>query len=214
VSEPTIISNHPWPPVAAGGPGVAQAWRPRAIGTPRLTLRALTPGDRAAFLEALEASLEHLRPWMPAPRDWGIEGGLPAYFDRSLERTQTNHQAGTGVRLFAFAASGALAGSFNLNNIVRGVGQFADAGWWVSLPAAGRGVATEGVNALLDLAFRPLPDGLGLHRVAAGIIPRNARSIRVAEKCGMRREGLARGLVRIAGVWEDHWVYAKTAEEA
>ncbi len=214
VSDPTITSNLPLPPAATPPASAPDLWHPRAIRTERLTLRPLASDDRAAFLEALEASLDHLRPWMPAPRDWGIEGGLPAFFDRSMERTRTNHAAGTGVRLFAFADAGALVGSFNLNNIVRGVGQFADAGWWVALPAAGQGYATEGVNALIALAFQPLPIGLGLHRVAAGIIPRNTRSLRVAEKCGMRREGLARGLVKIAGEWEDHWVYARTADDA
>lgn len=207
--QSSITSNHPLrAPVPA-----ASVWAPRAVTTPRMTLRPLEPSDRPAFIAALAASLEHLAPWMPAPADWGIDAGLDTYFDRTLDRAARAHADGSAARLFAFDPSGALLGSFNLNNIVRGVGQMADAGWWVAAPAIGRGFATEALHALLTLAFTPLPLGLGLHRVAAGIIPRNARSIRVAEKCGMRREGLALRLVKIAGTWEDHWVYAKTAEE-
>jgi len=209
VLQSTITSNHPLPPPLSA----AMVWTPRAVSTPRMTLRPLEPSDRPTFLAALSASLDHLAPWMPAPADWGIDAGLDAHFEQSLDRAARAHASGSAVRLFAFDSAGTLLGSFNLNNIVRGVGQMADAGWWVAAPALGRGLATEGVSALLSLAFAPHPLGLGLHRVAAGIIPRNARSIRVAEKCGMRREGLALRLVKIAGTWEDHWVYAKTAEE-
>jgi len=89
----------------------------------------------------------------------------------------------------------------------------ANAGWSVNAAFAGQGVMTEVVTALLDVAFAPRPHGLGLHRVAAGIMPENARSLRVAEKCGFRREGYAVELVNIAGAWRDHVCFAKLARE-
>ena len=45
------------------------------------------------------------------------------------------------------------------------------------------------------------------------IIPTNTPSIRVAEKTGFRREGLARRYLKIAGEWQDHGMYAKLADE-
>jgi [ribosomal protein S5]-alanine N-acetyltransferase len=45
------------------------------------------------------------------------------------------------------------------------------------------------------------------------IIPRNHRSHRVAEKLGLRNEGIAARYLEINGVWEDHVRYAITAEE-
>jgi ribosomal-protein-alanine N-acetyltransferase len=45
------------------------------------------------------------------------------------------------------------------------------------------------------------------------VLPRNARSLRVAEKCGFRREGLALRYLHIAGVWEDHVMFAKVSDE-
>jgi len=53
----------------------------------------------------------------------------------------------------------------------------------------------------------------GLHRVQAGVMPRNVRSIRVIEKLGMRFEGLAERYLLINGVWEDHQLYAVTVDE-
>jgi [ribosomal protein S5]-alanine N-acetyltransferase len=45
------------------------------------------------------------------------------------------------------------------------------------------------------------------------VMPRNRPSIRVLEKNGFRREGLAQRYLQIAGRWEDHAIYAITAEE-
>jgi ribosomal-protein-alanine N-acetyltransferase len=112
-----------------------------------------------------------------------------------------------------FAPDDRLVGLFALNEIVRGVAQSAHAAWQVSAGFAGRGFGTEGVRAILDLAFTPTPDGLGLHRVQAYIMPANAASLRIAEKVGFRQEGLARSCLRIAGRWEDHVMHALLAEE-
>jgi ribosomal-protein-alanine N-acetyltransferase len=45
---------------------------------------------------------------------------------------------------------------------------------------------------------------LGLHRLEAACLPENAASMRLLEKAGFTREGLARGYLCIAGVWRDH----------
>ena len=58
--------------------------------------------------------------------------------------------------------------------------------------------------------------GLGaaaLHRVQAAVMPRNTASQRVLEKAGYRREGLAQRYLCIAGTWEDHLIFAVTAED-
>lgn len=44
-------------------------------------------------------------------------------------------------------------------------------------------------------------------------MPANARSLALAERCGMRREGYARAMLQIAGRWEDHIMFAKLADE-
>jgi ribosomal-protein-alanine N-acetyltransferase len=56
-------------------------------------------------------------------------------------------------------------------------------------------------------------ESLGLHRVEAAIVPRNAASRRVVEKLGLREEGIARRFLQIQGVYEDHIRYAMTLEE-
>ncbi len=83
----------------------------------------------------------------------------------------------------------------------------------VGADSMGRGLGTEGVEALLRVAFTADPDGLALHRVQANIMPTNQRSIRIAAKVGLRCEGLAVRYLEIAGTWEDHIMFAMTREE-
>jgi ribosomal-protein-alanine N-acetyltransferase len=82
-------------------------------------------------------------------------------------------------------------------------------GYFVSECHNGRGYATDGVRLAVDAALGEL----ALHRVQAAVIPRNLASIRVLEKAGFRKEGLALRYLQVAGVWEDHLLYAVTAEE-
>jgi [ribosomal protein S5]-alanine N-acetyltransferase len=93
--------------------------------------------------------------------------------------------------------------------VVRGPWQNATLGYWIDKHAGGRGHATRAVRLAVRFAF----EHAGLHRVQPAIIPRNVRSVRVAEKVGFRLEGRALRYLKINGVWEDHDVYALTVED-
>lgn len=173
--------------------------------TPRLTVRPLVPADREAWVAGIAASAEMHSPWVTARGpDWTA----------AVEWEVLLGKLGDGsARFVGVAPDGRIAAWVNLSQVIRGPTQGAIAGWSVNAEFAGGGYATEAVTALLDLAFLPEPGGLGLHRVAAGIMPENVRSLRVAEKCGFRREGFAPKLVKIAGKWRDHVLVAKLEEE-
>lgn len=189
------------------------------VRTPRLTLRALREDDRERFVAVHARSWPtHLGPWSPRLESDDFE----AFFEQCLARSDDGFTAGSACRLVGFDDGGAMVGGFNLNNVARGVFQNADAGWWVSVDHAGRGFATEGVRALLGVAFAPLARdgfidgvtaGAGLHRVQCGIIPTNAPSLAVAAKAGFRREGLALRYLKIDGRWQDHVIFARTLED-
>ncbi|TIM75611.1 MAG: GNAT family N-acetyltransferase, partial [Mesorhizobium sp.] len=74
---------------------------------------------------------------------------------------------------------------------------------------SGRGLMTDAVKVVTRFAF----DTLRLHRIEAACIPDNARSIRVLEKAGFRREGLLRSYLRINGIWQDHYLYARIEDD-
>lgn len=180
------------------------------IRTPRLHLRPLCADDRAEFVRVHEVSRAHFEPWFPALPPGETFDDL---FSRQLEQARSGARDGTQYRLVGILDDGRIAGFFNLFQIVYAAFQNATASWSVNAEVSRQGFGTEGVLAVLDCAFAPPPIGLGLHRVQANIIPTNTPSIRVAEKAGFRREGLAKHYLKIAGVWQDHALYAKLSDE-
>jgi len=64
----------------------------------------------------------------------------------------------------------------------------AEIGWWLNPRWWGRGIATAAVRRFIDYCF----DELDLHRVEAGVFLTNPASARVADKCGLMVEGIAR----------------------
>jgi ribosomal-protein-alanine N-acetyltransferase len=128
-----------------------------------------------------------------------------------LELDQRAWAAGSA---FAFAVLAMderdrIVGRVALANVVRGPWQNATLGYWIDKDVAGRGHAARAVRLVLEYAF----EHVGLHRVQPAIIPRNVASRRVAEKVGFRLEGRALRYLKINGVWEDHDIFALTAED-
>ena len=102
-----------------------------------------------------------------------------------------------------------LIGRVAVSNVVMGSWRNATIGYWIDEGSGSRGHATEAVLLALRFVF----EELRLHRVQAAVMPHNARSLRVIEKCGLRDEGLALRYLQINGKWEDHRIFAMTAEE-
>lgn len=69
---------------------------------------------------------------------------------------------------------------------------------------AGRGYVTEAVQLLVDYLF----DAKKEHRIQLVIVPENAASRRIAEKCGFTLEGTARGAFFNGGRNNDVLVYS------
>jgi ribosomal-protein-alanine N-acetyltransferase len=69
---------------------------------------------------------------------------------------------------------------------------------------AGRGLVTEAVQLVVDYLFGAKKQ----HRIQLVIVPGNAASRRIAEKCGFQLEGTARGAFFNAGRNHDVLVYS------
>jgi ribosomal-protein-alanine N-acetyltransferase len=117
-------------------------------------------------------------------------------------------QLGTGYG-FGIFVDGVFGGEINVNSIHRGAHQSAYVGYWIDQRLAGQGYMPEAVVAVMQFSFEQLL----LHRLQISVIPRNTSSRRVAEKLGIRDEGIAQRYLEINGVWEDHVRYAITSEE-
>jgi RimJ/RimL family protein N-acetyltransferase len=85
----------------------------------------------------------------------------------------------------------------------------AEIGFTLARVHQGKGFASEAVSVLLDYAF----DTLGLHRVVAIADCRNAPSVALLERVGMRREGHFLENVWFKGGWADEYLYAVLKDE-
>jgi [ribosomal protein S5]-alanine N-acetyltransferase len=175
---------------------------------PPTAIRPTDPRDASEQLRLRLANREHTGPWDPVrDESFYTEAGQRL----ELDLDQRSWAAGNA---YAFAvleidAGDRLIGRVALANIVRGPWQNATLGYWIDERSGGRGHATRAVRLALRFAF----EHAGLHRVQPAIIPRNDRSVRVAEKVGFRHEGRALRYLKINGVWEDHDIYALTIED-
>jgi ribosomal-protein-alanine N-acetyltransferase len=168
-------------------------------------LRALRRDDAPLLQQLRVGNRAFLRPWEPE-RDESFFTLDAA--ERAIDSQEADRAADRGYAFGIFAGD-ELVGYVNLNAVVRGVFQNAYLGYAVAEAANGRGYATTAVREATRIAF----EELGLHRVQAAVVPRNAASIRVLEKAGFRREGLAERYLLIAGTWEDHVLFAVTRDE-
>lgn len=150
--------------------------------------------------------------WEPKP----LPGQPDATEDRRVFAArcgarERERQLGTGYGfgIFVGPERDRFAGEINLGTVQRGPYQNAYVGYWIDEDAAGNSYVPEAFVVLCRFAF----EDLALHRLQASIIPRNQPSHRVAEKLGLRNEGVAARYLQINGVWEDHVRYAITAED-
>lgn len=175
----------------------------------RVVLRPLSLHDFDQWREVRRRCHDWLTRWEPRriPGQPDTVEDRQAFAARCSVRMR-EIQLGTGYG-FGIFVEGDFAGEVNINSIHRGAHQNAYVGYWIDERLAGQGYMPEAVVAVLHFAFEQLL----LHRVQISIIPRNHASRRVAEKLGLRDEGVAVRYLEINGVWEDHIRFAITSEE-
>ena len=143
-----------------------------------------------------------LRPW----RDEDIEPAIaghdeemsywfgwdvvtPSYDQHAaaVERWRTSYAEGRSMVGFVIEHEGSVVGSVDVQDRGDHVGELS---WTLYAGQRGHGYATRAVRMLVDYAI----DELEMTRVEARVDPRNERSLRVATRAGLRREGVVRGI--------------------
>jgi len=154
-----------------------------------VTVSPLVAADEEAFLEAVRASRELHRPWIDLA---DTSERFAALIGRLGGETHEAYLVRHGC--------GGLVGYVSVSNIVRGAFQSAHLGYAAFSGHEGRGLMTQGLGAVIGLAFSQL----GLHRVEANIQPGNARSLAMVRRLGFEREGYSTSYLMVGGRWRDH----------
>lgn len=172
----------------------------------RVALRHPRLADERSFIAASGSSRRLHGAWVRAPADAETFRAYVQRFTTDRARTAAARQVGF---VLCERDTGALAGVFNVSEIIRGALQSAFLGYYAFAGMQGKGYMREGLSLVLDEVFGPL----GLHRLEANVQPANARSIALVEALEFTREGFSRRYVKIAGRWRDHARYAMLAED-
>ena len=176
------------------------------LETLRLTL-TLAPPEAAPRLVAYRRdNWEFHAPWS-GPR--GQDELSVAVWRRRLEQWAKDERDSIALRLMLFPrgdATGAVLGTANFTQIVRGSFQACYLGYDIDKRVEGRGLMQEALEAAIAHAFGTLR----LHRIMANHLPHNQRSGALLRRLGFVPEGYARDYLYIDGAWRDHVLTALT----
>ena len=157
---------------------------PDSFDTVRLTIRAPRGDDAPEIVEAVNESLNELRPWMP----WAKE---PAAIEPSEARlraamAQWITRENLLLHIYLKGTSTFVIGS-GLHRIDWNSGKF-EIGYWCRTPYSGQGYVSEAVHGITAFAFGRLK----ANRVEIRCDALNVRSAAVAKRCGFLLEGILR----------------------
>jgi RimJ/RimL family protein N-acetyltransferase len=176
------------------------------VRTPRMTLRCWNPTDAPLAEEAILASLEHLRPWMP----WIVDEPMPLD-DRmeKLRRMRMRFDADDDYSYGIFDRDETIVlGGMGLH---RRIGPSAlEIGYWIRPERAREGLITEAAAALTRVAF-------AVHRaerVEIHCAPDNVASAGVPRKLGYTHDATLRARAKTpAGKPRDTMIWSLLANE-
>jgi RimJ/RimL family protein N-acetyltransferase len=163
---------------------VARTEPPYRITTDRLVLRCWDPRDAPLVREAVAASVEHLRPWMPWARD--APRPLPEVVEL-LRRFRGQFDLGQDYVYGIFSRDESeVVGGSGLHTRVDD--DAFEIGYWIRASRARQGLATEAAAALARVGFAVC----GVDRIEIHADPSNAASLGVARKLGFAEEATLR----------------------
>jgi ribosomal-protein-alanine N-acetyltransferase len=165
-----------------------------------MVIRQAEPADVQALFELRVANRDYFRRWEPDlgdPDRW--------YTFDSVAEWITDEQH----RFVIVDDDGVAAGLVSLTGIQRGALESAMISYFVAEARSGRGLASRAVAEAVRFAF----EELGLHRLEAGTATTNIASQRVLEHNRFTKVGLLRKHLRLEGVWTDHYLWERIADD-
>jgi ribosomal-protein-alanine N-acetyltransferase len=173
-----------------------------ALSSGNLRLRAPRLSDYEQWARLRDESRSFLAAWEPI---WPADELSRESYKRRIKRYAEEMRRDEAYPFFLIRENDqVLLGGLTLGFLRRGVAQAATLGYWIGASHAQQGYMGAAVRLALSFAF----GHLGLQRVEAACLPHNEASIRLLDRVGFHREGLARRYLCINGRWQDHLLFA------
>ncbi|GAA2284614.1 GNAT family protein [Actinomadura luteofluorescens] len=174
-----------------------------SLGDDGAELRPLEPWQAGEFLAHIDRGREFIGQYVGLPdRVTDLDSSrahLQGYADKA---------AADKGRIYGIWAEGRLVGGVLFVTMDVGQGT-AEAGCWLEPSAAGKGLVTRAVRAIIDWAV----EERGIHRVEWHVSTANQPSIAVARRLGMTKEGTLRQSYLYRGERQDMEVWSVLAPE-
>lgn len=175
------------------------------VRTPRLLIRCWEPADAPLLQEAIDASLEHLRPWMP----WAMNEPTPLQDKLALLRRwrgEFDRDQDYVYGIFNHQEDQVLGGAGLHTRVGPGAREI---GYWIRAGRTGQGLATEMAGALTRVAF----EVDRVRRVEIHCDPLNLRSAAIPRKLGYTHEATLRQRVPQEGAFRDVMIWTLLLDE-
>lgn len=158
----------------------------------KITLRRLEPSDK----NQLTRLANNKKIWDNVRDAFGHP-----YSEKNAEEFIQRQAQNETEKVFAIEYEGEFCGCIGLIFQKDVYHKSAEVGYWVGEPFWGKGIATKAVELLVQYAF----EDLKLIRVFAGAFEYNVGSMRVLEKNGFQKEGIAKNAVfKNNNLWDEH----------
>lgn len=167
--------------------------------TERLILKVSDKTHAELVLDYYIRNKDFLQEWEPIRSKEFYE---ISHHQEQLKKDLISIENGNLFRVWIFKKEDdtKIIGTIGFSNIIRGAFLSCHLGYKLDENEINKGYMTESIQKGIEIMFNEF----GLHRIEANIIPKNIRSLRVAEKLGFYNEGLAYRYLKINGKWEDH----------
>src|SRR5690348_4704334 len=149
---------------------------PEEFHTERLLIRKPMPGDGKAVYEAIQASINELKPWMP----WVHKNQTEEDTEVNIREAHAKFLTREDLRLHLFdKKTGEFIGASGLHRINWAIPRF-EIGYWVHTRHSRKGYITEAVEGITNFAF----EFLKARRVDIHCDSKNMKSRAIPEKLG------------------------------
>jgi RimJ/RimL family protein N-acetyltransferase len=171
--------------------------------TANAELRALEPWNAAEFAEFIERNREHLGAWLP----WALRL-TDEESTRAWLQNYAQDQAADGGRIYGIWMDSELVGGTLFRVFEPRFGS-AEIGVWLSEKAQGQGLIMLAAQRMIEWCLRDRR----MNRIEWRCVPTNKRSIAVATRLGMSRDGVLREAFPMHGVHHDIEIWSLLASE-
>lgn len=176
------------------------------VTTSRLVIRCWNPQDAVILKAAIDASVDHLRPWMP----WAVNE--PTELEAKISWLRTCRGKFDRDEDYVYGIFDPLEqhvlGGTGLHTRVR-PGAL-EVGYWIRADAINQGLAAETTMALTRVAFEIHQ----VNRVEIHCDPANLRSAAIPRKLGFTHEATLRQRLPLDnGEWRDSMIWTLLAQD-